>query len=615
MRTEVPAENSQGGSRRKSTLEQLDLSKVPAHNPGLASPNQPGTTTSPKPQGFATPGSVDELQRVAAEGAALHAAMGSDRGTQTPGAPLHRAETVAAILSPSEASKDIANSTKGEDPVTQPEAVRASHPIEVDTHTQASAHPSKAKERVIIAVRLGVASIPSIMFAALALDNVQPDLYGLIPIGLVGMLIEKGLFPAASYLVNLATSYEEQYNYIIGLLRMCATQTTHKDKAAFLLTNVIAFIAAVATMPMARDAAQTMGIASQNPHVNSAYQISSIFCMSGLYTVVTRQTASHGLIFNEIPDFVRWVNRKARMLFTADAEAVYFSQDVLRFIEKDLKTEAQFRELKLLLRSEETIEAAAFAEFLNNAGYRPYPSKAKTVATSLLLVASLLLGFLLNSLSYKGAKALDLPDLAAKGVAATSTAVTEIFYVRAVMKFFDRAMTAYSTTKAAYIGSSVPALIAYHVFFALSVLALTLATSAGFVFEARKYTEDYGRTIQELYKLCWTIYAGLVANVGYTFLQMGNIAQAKLDAKETARALYDSAGVAVLSEGESAKADAADLKAAFITRFTQPAEVRSHFNAGLFSSAVESSDRRRGSDRGSAISLPGLEAGLLNQNP
>jgi hypothetical protein len=596
-------------SRRPSALT---VNSVTTTTGREDSPNkQPGTTTSPQPQvQFTGSASADEL---AAAGFAVRVRV-------------RRIDTEPVIITSPNAQTPSGKSNPlndKEEDVNEPQAVQAApetRAVVVDSQNlNDQAAPSIVKERVMTAIRVLIASLPSAMFAGLALGNVQEELYSLICIGQVGMDIEKGLFPLASFLVNLATALEEQLNYARSLSQFLATETTYKERAAFLLTNVIAAIAAVTTIPMARDAAQTMGIASQNPHVNLALKISSVICMSVLYTVVTRQTASLGL-FKEIPDFGRWANRKARMVF-ADQDAYRFSQDVKRFVD-DLKTEEQLRQLTLLLASE-TMDAVAITEFLKSVGYRPYPSVAKIAVTSTLLAAIPLLGFLLNALSYRGAKALDLPDLAAKGVAATSTAVTEIFYVRAVMKFFDRAVNAYSTTKAAYIGSSMPALIAYNAFFVLSVLALTLSTSAGFVFEARKYTEDYGRVIQELYKFCWTIYAGLVANVGYFLLQMYNIAQAKLDAKETARPLYDSAGVAVLSEGESAKADAPRLKERFNDSFdslTQPEaeEVRNNFYPGLFSRPSDGrsghsgdSTHRRGSDRGSAVSLPTVDVDYL----
>ncbi len=417
------------------------------------------------------------------------------------------------------------------------------------------------------------ATAPAVFFAALSLDNVRPFLLGLY-VGEVVMGIERVLYPALCSLVNYATADESQDELLNTLRKLWKSDATLKDRVAFVFCALAAVIAAVATIPMAKDGAAKMGMKSENSHLELLYTIIAIFLLSVLYTVVTRCVNAFKLFFEETPDFFSWLDRKYHLLLNKDPDHLYFKVDVARFINKDLKTERQFRALAAML---EKIGSSArhegreipqleqlITDFLQDNGYQIFPSKMKLFVSSTLSAGCPIFSFLLYNMSHQGANTLGLHENAAKMIAILSVILAEIFYLRACIKYPDRIINSFNAMQQAFFPKS-PYIFLLLYSFMWALIALT--TSAGFVYEGKKYTKDMSRVIQILHELYVIFYAGGVANGGYTALKAAELGQARLDAIAIRELCGTNPAAPVVAAGVSAKAQAFENKSKLVNAF------------------------------------------------
>lgn len=399
---------------------------------------------------------------------------------------------------------------------------------------------------------------PSVLFGALGYENASTSFYG-FDVGLSGWWLEVTSYPLLCFLVNLATAKESHVECVEISKKLLSQDAATRERIGFLGSAVVAVVAMLATIPMAQDSSAKIGMTSENEYLNKFYGILSIICLSVFYTVATRLSASFGLIFKEIPQFVGWTRRKAALLFTQDVDSQHFKKD-LQVFAADLKTERQLRllndyvlnELLTSLENPLADRIAVLKKFLSDTEYRLFPSKKKLCVTAALVAGTPSLGFLLYKLAFRGANTLGLYTQSASVVAFIAMIMTEIFYVRACIKFYDRIANGFTVPYALLSSTQRRQLLRdnnapveqtclqtskqlFYVFlYVAAAFMIALSTSSSFIVECEKDNANSACWVREAWKLVWTIYAGLVANGGYLALSAANIAQSRLDAHTVA---------------------------------------------------------------------------------
>jgi hypothetical protein len=372
------------------------------------------------------------------------------------------------------------------------------------------------------------AALPSILFSALALDDARGEIFD-IDIG-DGKWVQVVLYPALSFLVNLATAKPSQREFLDFLKKLFARDTKNKAlyRLSFAAFFVVACVAAVAAIPMADDARKKLGMTSENARLDIFLKVLAIFWLCGLYTVITRLTAAFALFTKEIPDFIRWGKRKYYLARTNDPEKrlAVFLDDVKCHV-NGLSSEKHLQTLNALLQVD-NISPNQFQVYLNDLGYRMFPTKTKMVITALLFAGVGPLEPLLYSLALQGANTLGLHEILAKMIAAAATAMTLIFYVRAAIKFAGRMTDSFAALTDAFFPN---AKIRFFIGYSFMLALISVGTSAGFVYENKKFNHDSSEAVQRVTEIWWMYYSGLVANGSFTALESGKVGQSRLDNK------------------------------------------------------------------------------------
>lgn len=400
-----------------------------------------------------------------------------------------------------------------------------------DHSAQPVSKSCKPSDVALLGIQFAGAAIPSSFFAGLALDNVRPILFD-IPIGQVGAWIETILYPTFSFGVNFATAKPSQAEFVEMFKKLFSSET--KNKALYRLSYfaflAVACVAAIATIPMSDDARKKMHITSENEKLDYFYKVLAIFCLSGLYTVVTRHGAAFGLFTKEIPDFIRWGTRKYYLARTNDPEKRLdvFKEDLECHV-NGLSTEKHLRLLsEMLMNQENSITAEQLHTYLKGLGYRMFPTKTKTAITLGLLGGVGPLAPLLYFLALRGANTLGLHRLLAEMVAVVAVAMTLLFYVRAAIKFSGRMTDSFNALTDAFCPNAKKRFLAAYSFM---LAVISIATSAGFVYENEKFNSNSSEAVQRATQALWIIYSGLIANGSFTALELGKIGQSRLDKK------------------------------------------------------------------------------------